>query len=117
MRRSVWPTEALIQRSGARLEQIVHRALVEGGDGVLVVGRDEDDVGAAVDLAGHVDAGGPGHLDVEEEDVGPVLVQQAQRLQAVGSLADDAELGPEPAELLDQFAAQCGLVLGDDGGG
>jgi hypothetical protein len=77
-------------RAGPRLEQVVDRALVARGDGVLVVGRDEDHVRAAAHLAGHVDAGGAGHLDVQEHDVGAVPVEQAQRLQAVGRLADES---------------------------
>lgn len=48
--------------------------MVEGGDGVLVVGCYEDDVVMVVYLVGYVDVGGVGYFDVEEEDVGVVLV-------------------------------------------
>ena len=74
------------------LEHVVGHALLEGLDRVLVVGGDEDDLAAAPassssplvvavvvdrhlrDLARGFDAGQAGHADVEEDDVGPVLV-------------------------------------------
>ena len=42
-----------------------------------------------------VEPGQAGHLDVEEDDVGREFVDQAQRVEAVGGLGDDAQLGPD----------------------
>ena len=81
-----------------------------------VIGGDEHDVAASVRLARHFESGRAGHLDVEKQDVRAPLIEQAQRLHAIGRLADDLDLGPELSELLDQLVAQRGFVLGDDGG-
>ncbi len=91
--------------------------MIEGRHGVLVVGRHEDDVAAPAGLARHLQAGGAGHLDVEEDHGGLELVEQAQGLHAVLGLADDQQFGPQPGELFDQVLAQRGFIFGHDGGG
>ena len=70
-----------------RLEHVVGHALLEGLDRVLVVGGDEDDLAAASvvvvdraqlrDLPRRLDAGQARHADVEEHEVGLVLVARA----------------------------------------
>ena len=62
----------------------------------MVVRGDEHDVRTV--LAGrqprrHVEPRHAGHLDVEEDDVGRQLVDQAQGVDAVGGLVDDAQSG------------------------
>ena len=57
-------------RGGYRLQHVVDGLLVEGGDGVLVVGGDEHDMAAPVRRRATSSAGRAGHLDVEKQDVG-----------------------------------------------
>ena len=99
-----------------RLQHVVDCALVEGGDRVLVIGGDEDDMTAPASLARNFQPGRARHLDVEEHHVGAMLVEQAQRLHAVGRLADDRQFRPELAELFDKLVAQCRFVFSDDCG-
>ncbi len=55
------------------LHHVVDRALLEGGDGILVVGGDEGDVAPAARLLRDLEPGQAGHLDVEEQDVRRML--------------------------------------------
>ena len=64
---------------------------------MLVVGGDEHDMAAPAGLARHFESGRAGHLDIEEDDVGPAFVEQAQRLDAVFGHADDLQFGPQLA--------------------
>ena len=84
-----------------RLEHVVDGVELEGVDGVLVVGGDEDrgrrGLEAGEDL-GELDAGEPGHLDVEEDRVDLQLLQQPQRL---GGGVGGVHLG-DPVVLLEQ---------------
>ncbi len=98
-----------------RLHHVVDGALLEGGDRVLVVGGDEDDVALAARLLRDFEAGHARHLDVEEQDVGRVLVERAQRLDAVLGLGADGELRPQLRERLAELVAQHRLVFGDHG--
>ena len=68
------------------------------------------------DLPRRVDAGEAGHADVEEDEVGPVLVDQRHRLGAVLRLGDDLQLGPGLGESRAQLLAHQAFVVGDDGG-
>jgi hypothetical protein len=57
-----------------RLEEVVDRVDVERLDGVLVVRRDEHELGLHVGLqepTGDLEAGQPGHLHVQQDEVGP----------------------------------------------
>lgn len=56
--------------------------MLEGGDGIVVAGGDEDDVAIAGDLLGHLDLRQSRHLDVEEGDARPMQLKQLQRLDA-----------------------------------
>ena len=116
------------------LEHVVDDALLEGLDRVLVVGGDENDLGAAPepsafrlrpflvdrqlgDRPGGLDAVHAGHADVEEDQVGMVGLDQLDRLGAVLRFADDLEFGPHLAEAGAELLAQQPLVVGDHGGG
>ena len=78
-----------------RLEQVVDGARLEGLDGVLVVGGDEHQhrQGFLRQVRQHLEAGHARHLDVEEHQVGLVLLDGGERLAAVGALRDDLEVG------------------------
>ena len=48
----------------------------------------------AADMARDVEAGQAGHLDIEEQNVGRVLLNRAQRVDAVLRFGAHAQLGP-----------------------
>ena len=119
------PADALLQARHGRgeprriggLEHVVRGSLLERGKGVLVVGRHEHDMAAAACLPRYFETRKPRHLDVEEQRVGRMRFELAQRGDAVAGLRDDFELRPERAEQLRELLAQQRLVLGDDGTG
>ncbi len=100
-------------RGGDRLHHVIDGALLEGGDGELVEGGDERDVAPALRLPGHVEAGHARHLDIQEQDVGLVLVDGVQRGNAVGRFRADLKLRPQPPERQLELGAQHRLVFGD----
>src|ERR1700733_9236553 len=63
--------------------------------------------------AGCADAVKHGHVQVEQDRVGPVLGHQLQRLLAVRGGADHVDAG-QAAEQQDQALADAGLGVGDD---
>jgi hypothetical protein len=69
------------------------------------------------DRPGRLDAVHARHADVEEDQVGMVLLDQLDRLGAVLRLADDLELGPDLGQAGAQLFAQQPLVVGDHGSG
>ena len=101
---------------GERLDQVGHRTGVAGplDQLALAEGGEDDDRGDALrgDGLGRGDAVELGHLDVEDDQVGPVLAGQRDRGLAVAGLADDLEvlLGQH----LGEVHADERLVLGDD---
>jgi hypothetical protein len=85
---------------------------------MLVVRGDEHDVRClriAAQSLGKREAGQARHLDVEEHDVGRQFIDQAQGIEPVGSLADDAQCRPGERKLRLQVSAQMGFVVGDQG--
>src|SRR5471030_1025146 len=95
------------------LEQVIERALLEGLDGVLIVGGDEHQVAAVEQHARRLDAGQAGHADVEEDDVGLVLAGQRHGLDTVARLGDDLQLRPGFLQAAAQLRAHGFLVVGD----
>ena len=97
------------------LEQVVDRVHGKRVDRILVEGRDEHEVGAEVGLdqpACDFEAGEPGHLDVEEDEIRRHFADHPQRVHAVLRLADDLR----PADLSEQeaqFLARQLLVVDD----
>ena len=81
-----------------RLEQVVHRAGVEGVDRVLVVGGDEHDVRRLADALGHFQARQAGHADVEEHHLRLVLQESVPRIVAVFGHQHHLGLGPRRAQ-------------------
>ena len=77
-----------------RLQHVVDGARFEGLNGEAVVGRHEHDHRQLVrlQLGEHVEAGEPGHLDVEEHEVRAVLANRCERFAAVAALADDLDV-------------------------
>ena len=101
--------DALTRRQQAfvtdRLQKVIHRALLERVDGVLVIGGDEHHLGARAQLgqrARNFDATDAGHADVEERDVRLRLGQLLQRTGAVLALGHQLQLRPQPAQLFHQ---------------
>ena len=100
------------------LEHVVDGARLEGLHREPVVRRDEHDHRQLVrlQLGQHVEAREPGHLDVEEHQVRPLLADRVERLAAVAALADDldvvghaqAQLEPAPRQrlIVDQQRAE-----------
>jgi hypothetical protein len=56
-------------------------------------------------------------LDIEEHHIGRLRVDQAQCIEAIGGLADNAQLGPDDGQLRLQVVEQVRLVVGDQGAG
>jgi len=101
--------DALTRRQQAfvtdRLQKVIHRALLERVDGVLVIGGDEHHLGARAQLGQRTrnfDATDAGHADVEERDVRLRLGQLLQRTGAVLALGHQLQLRPQPAQLFHQ---------------
>ena len=67
------------------------------------------------DLPRRLDAGEAGHADVEEDDVGAVLVDQLHRLQPVARLGHDLQLGPDLGQARAQLLAHQAFVVGQHG--
>ena len=78
------------------LQEVVERLDRERVDGVALVRGHEHDggrVGALAHERRRLDAAQPGHLDVEEDDVGLEVAGEIERLARAGRLADDPHLG------------------------
>ena len=104
--------EALV---GHGLQDVVDGIAVEGFDRVLVVGRHEHHMRARIDAPGELEAGEPRHADVEERHLGLLLVDPAQRLDAVGGERQHFELGPELGQARAQVLGEVRFVVGDEG--
>ena len=98
-----------------RLQQVVKRVDLERLQRVLVEGGDEDDVRLRVDAFRELEPGEPGHADVEERDVGRLVVDSAQRFEPVGRERQHLELRPQGREPQPQMLGEIRLVVGDDG--
>jgi len=73
------------------LEQVVHRVGIEGVDGMVAVGRGEDDSRAGPQpgqVLGGLQAVHARHADIEENDIHLLLPGDGQTLEAVLRLQD-----------------------------
>ena len=97
------------------LEQVVDGARLEGLDGVLVIGGYEHQHRQRLlrQVREHLEPGHARHLDVQEHQVGLVLLDGGHRLAAVGALRDDLEVGG-PAQAQLDAAPRQHLVIDDD---
>ncbi len=88
---------------------------LEGGEGVLVVRRDEDDGRhpRRPDLPHHFEPVELGHLNVEQHDVGLELANHAHGRAAIAALPDDDDLRML-AEQRAHARARMRLVVGDE---
>src|ERR1700688_254741 len=66
---------------------------LEGADSVFVKGGREDDPGRILDQLQHFKAVDLRHLDVQEDEIGLVLLDRLQPLEAVIALLRDIDLG------------------------
>ena len=99
-----------------RLQHIIDRPLLERGDRVLVVGRDEYDMAGPCKRFGDFDTGLHRHADVEEGDIRLELARKRQRLLAILGFGHDSELRPGLRESSAELRAQHRLVFGDKRG-
>ena len=99
-----------------RLQHVVDGAGLEGLDRMLVVGGHEDHVRLAAELAGDVEPGELGHLDVEEHDRGRLGFDELKGTDAVAGDPHDLQVGPQCGERILQLGGEHRLVLGDHGG-
>ena len=100
-----------------RLQKIVERSRLEGAQGVLIVGRDEDDSGRdiAAQKFEHVEAVALGHLHIEEEQIWLVVSDHRRSVKAGATFGDDLNCGVEPQED-GKIASRERFVVDDDGG-
>lgn len=87
---------------------------------VLIMRRDEHDMGRHAVFGqptGQAHSRQSGHLDVQEDHVRGQLVDQAQCVQTICRLGDDAQLGPRVRQLGLQVSQQVRFVVGDQGAG
>ena len=91
--------------------------MLEGADGVFVVGGDEDHVDLAGQRLRRLDAVHPGHADIEKDDVGFQALHDGDGLAAIAGLAHDQEFGPDFLQAADDLFAHQALIVGNDGGG
>ena len=99
---------------GDGLQQVVHRPLLEGLDGVFVVGRDEDDVAQIAHFAGHVDTGNVGHADVEKQHVRLVLPRIGERVLTAAGFQHHVQFRPDIVQPAAQLLVEQRFVFGDD---
>ena len=99
------------------LEQIIKRANLERPNGILVVGRDKNDLGrrrtSCVENLGGPQAVHGGHPDVEQHEVGPQRANAFNRLESVRRFTNENRVevaGEQPSELV----ARVGFVVGDE---
>ena len=97
------------------LEQVVHRAHLEGLERVLIVGGDENDERQCtrVERARERKAVQRVHLDIEEQQVGRLGADRLERGPAVAIFAQQPQIGLARAEL-PQRAPPRELVIDDD---
>jgi hypothetical protein len=100
------------------LEDVVHGVDVEGLDGVLVEGGGEDDVRnfefALDEFFEDAETVETGHLHVEEDEVGRVLLDEVDGFQAVLALTEEIDFREGFEEEREFFAS--GLFVVDDDG-
>src|SRR5687767_2164571 len=111
------PADGVGQAIGAdRLEQVVDRLQLEGLDGVLLEGGDEDDGrrrGEAGQHPGQLQPVEAGHADVEEHGREAAVAQTPQRLGGIGGGDDGADAGVLAEEVGEVFERRF-LVVDDE---
>ena len=113
--------------SAHRLEQVVQRVDFERVDRELIERRHEDHqrhrlgivavalAGPRGNVPGQLDAGHARHLDVHQDDLGPLRLDLRKRLGRIGGLAHDAmrKLRREVGEHLSESGPRGRLVVND----
>ncbi len=96
-----------------RLDQVVDGGEVEGSDGVIV-GGGEDDRRHVVraDVADHLESGFSGHLDIEEDEIRLQLANRRNRRQSIVGSAHDLDVVFVREQILEPLAGQA-LVVSD----
>ena len=113
------------------LQQVIDRVHIEGADGVLVIGGGEDNLrqrrgfgcgvgGRMIALAKALDDGESvqaGHLHIEEDEVGMVLLDQVHGLDTVAALGYDVHAAHRLEKILELVAGQLFIVDDERGQG
>ena len=99
------------------LEQVIDRAMVEGIDGILVVGGDEDQMRLSGERLCSLDTVHLGHVDIEKDDIRFEAVHHDDRLAAIAGLTHDLQFGPRFLQAAGNLLAHQAFIIDDDGGG
>ena len=102
---------------GDRLQHIIDRAVLEGADGVFVVGGDEDHVRLAGERLRRLDAVHPRHADIEKDDVGLEAPHHGDCLAAIAGLTHNQEFGPGFLQAVNNLFAHQAFIVRNDGRG
>ncbi|MNY31862.1 hypothetical protein D3C86_1660420 [compost metagenome] len=109
--------QRLLQRLGAhRLDQVADRADLEGLEGEFVVGGAEDHRRRGFALAQprrHLQSVQAGHANVQQHDVRPEAVDQAQRLFAVAGQRLEHAIAIQLPDHPGQALARQGFIVDD----
>ena len=100
---------------GEGLQKIIDGVGLEGADGVFVKGGGEDDGGRVFDEFEHFEAVDLRHLDIEEDEVGMVLLNRFQALKSVIAFLNYGDIRVR-LEVFANDHAREGLIVDEDGG-
>ena len=78
---------------GEGFEQVVDGVGLEGADGVFIEGGGEDDGGRVFDELEHFEAIDLWHLDIEEDEVGVVLLDRLEPFETVVAFLEHGDIG------------------------
>ena len=99
-----------------RLQQVIDGTDFECGDGVLRMGRDEADVRPFGELGEELEPRASGQLDIEEEDVGGMVLEDFACLRDAPRGAEHLNL-PVGSEEVGEAKARRLLVVDEEGRG
>ena len=98
---------------GDGLEEEIDDFPFEAGEGVFLVGRDDDDEGRLGKDVDEFEAIEVGHVDVEEEEVGLLGFEDFQCFEAALALRDDLEAGDFPGVAAEELEGEFFVVNED----
>ena len=96
---------------GYRLEDVIHRAMLKGGNGMGVQRGHKDQMGAPPGMAGKFQSAEAGQLDVNEQNVGTQGFPQREALGAISGLANNLQFGPQRRQKLCELCTRIRLVF------
>jgi hypothetical protein len=78
---------------GEGFEEVVDGVGLECADGIFIVGGGEDDGGRVFDELEHFESVDLWHLDIEEDEVGVVLLDRLKSFKSVVAFLKDGDIG------------------------